>query len=31
MGINTAIRKVRMALEDDSAKPQYLLTVVGPG
>lgn len=31
MGINTAIRKVRMALEDDSAQPQYLQTVVGRG
>jgi DNA-binding winged helix-turn-helix (wHTH) protein len=31
MGINTAIRKVRMALEDDSAQPQYLQTVVGYG
>src|SRR5215471_3064056 len=31
MGINTAIRKVRMALEDDSAQPQYLQTVVGHG
>jgi DNA-binding winged helix-turn-helix (wHTH) protein len=30
-GINTAIRKVRMALEDDSTKPQYLQTVVGRG
>lgn len=30
-GINTAIRKVRMALADDSAQPQYLLTVVGRG
>jgi len=30
-GINTAIRKVRMALEDDSAQPQYLQTVVGHG
>ncbi len=30
-GINTAIRKVRRALEDDSAQPQYLLTVVGRG
>jgi DNA-binding winged helix-turn-helix (wHTH) protein len=30
-GINTAIRKVRMALEDDSAQPQYLQTVVGKG
>jgi DNA-binding winged helix-turn-helix (wHTH) protein len=31
MGINTAIRKVRMALEDDSTQPQYLQTVVGRG
>jgi DNA-binding winged helix-turn-helix (wHTH) protein len=31
MGINTAVRKVRMALEDDSAQPQYLQTVVGHG
>ena len=31
MGINTAIRKVRVALEDDSAQPQYLQTVVGYG
>jgi DNA-binding winged helix-turn-helix (wHTH) protein len=30
-GINTAIRKVRMALEDDTAQPQYLQTVVGRG
>jgi DNA-binding winged helix-turn-helix (wHTH) protein len=30
-GINTAIRKIRMALEDDSAQPQYLQTVVGRG
>jgi DNA-binding winged helix-turn-helix (wHTH) protein len=30
-GINTAIRKIRVALEDDSAKPQYLQTVVGRG
>lgn len=30
-GINTAIRKVRLALEDDSAQPQYLQTVVGRG
>jgi len=30
-GINTAIRKVRLALEDDSTKPQYLQTVVGRG
>jgi len=31
MGINTAIRKIRIALEDDSAQPQYLQTVVGQG
>ncbi len=30
-GINTAIRKVRRALEDDSSQPQYLQTVVGRG
>lgn len=30
-GINTAVRKVRMALEDDSAQPQFLQTVVGRG
>ena len=30
-GINTAIRKVRMALEDDCDQPQYLQTVVGRG
>jgi DNA-binding winged helix-turn-helix (wHTH) protein len=30
-GINTAIRKVRMALEDDSEQPQYVQTVVGRG
>src|SRR5438270_12157892 len=30
-GINTAIRKIRMALEDDSAQPQFLQTVVGRG
>ena len=29
--INTAVRKVRMALGDDSAQPQYLQTVVGRG
>ena len=28
-GINTAIRKVRAALDDDSAQPRYLQTVVG--
>ena len=30
-GINTAIRKVRMALEDNSDQPRYLQTVVGRG
>jgi DNA-binding winged helix-turn-helix (wHTH) protein len=30
-GINTAIRKIRMALDDDSAQPQYLQTIVGRG
>ena len=30
-GINTAIRKIRMALEDDSGQPQFLQTVVGRG
>ena len=30
-GINTAIRKVRAALEDNSAQPRYLQTVVGRG
>jgi len=30
-GINTAIRKIRIALEDDSIEPQYLQTVVGKG
>jgi DNA-binding winged helix-turn-helix (wHTH) protein len=30
-GINTAIRKIRRALDDDSAQPQYLQTVVGRG
>ena len=30
-GINTAIRKIRIALEDDSDSPQYLQTVVGRG
>ena len=30
-GINTAIRKIRIALEDDSARPQYVQTVVGRG
>jgi len=30
-GINTAIRKIRIALEDNPAQPQYLQTVVGRG
>jgi DNA-binding winged helix-turn-helix (wHTH) protein len=30
-GINTAIRKVRQALDDNSAQPQFLQTVVGRG
>jgi len=30
-GINTAIRKIRIALDDDSGKPQFLRTVVGRG
>ena len=30
-GINTAIRKIRRALEDDADEPQYLQTVVGRG
>src|SRR5690349_17174007 len=30
-GINTAIRKIRIALEDDSDQPQFLQTVVGRG
>lgn len=30
-GINTAIRKIRMALDDDSSQPHYLQTVVGRG
>jgi len=30
-GINTAIRKVRMALQDDAVQPRYLQTVVGRG
>src|SRR5579862_7448014 len=30
-GINTAIRKIRMALDDDSIQPHYLQTVVGKG
>jgi len=30
-GINTAIRKVRIALEDDSTQPRFVQTVVGHG
>src|SRR5579863_7494992 len=30
-GINTAIRKIRKALDDDSVQPQLLQTVVGRG
>ena len=30
-GINTAIRKVRQVLQDDSEQPQFLETVVGKG
>src|SRR5215475_14187871 len=30
-GINTAIRKVRQVLDDNSGQPQYLQTVVGRG
>ena len=30
-GINTAIRKIRIALDDDSVQPHYLQTVVGRG
>lgn len=30
-GINTAIRKIRHALEDNSAQPRFLETVVGKG
>jgi DNA-binding winged helix-turn-helix (wHTH) protein len=30
-GINTAVRKIRRALGDDSAQPEYLQTVVGRG
>jgi DNA-binding winged helix-turn-helix (wHTH) protein len=29
--INTAIRKIRIALEDDSSQPKLLQTVVGRG
>jgi len=30
-GINTAIRKIRIALGDDSGQPRFLQTVVGRG
>jgi DNA-binding winged helix-turn-helix (wHTH) protein len=30
-GINTAIRKIRRALNDDAGEPRYLQTVVGRG
>jgi DNA-binding winged helix-turn-helix (wHTH) protein len=30
-GINTAVRKIRRALDDDADHPQYLQTVVGRG
>ena len=30
-GINTAIRKIRLALEDNYVQPRYLQTVVGRG
>ncbi len=30
-GINTAIRKIRRALDDDANEPQYLQTAVGRG
>jgi Tol biopolymer transport system component/DNA-binding winged helix-turn-helix (wHTH) protein len=30
-GVNTAIRKIRLALDDDSASPRYLETSVGKG
>jgi DNA-binding response OmpR family regulator len=30
-GINTAIRKIRIALDDDSSQPRFLQTVVGRG
>jgi TolB-like protein/DNA-binding winged helix-turn-helix (wHTH) protein/Tfp pilus assembly protein PilF len=30
-GINTAIRKIRQALQDEAEKPQFLETVVGKG
>jgi DNA-binding winged helix-turn-helix (wHTH) protein len=30
-GINTAIRKIRIALDDDSEQPHFLQTIVGRG
>ena len=30
-GINTAVRKIRRTLKDNSSQPQYLQTVVGKG
>jgi DNA-binding winged helix-turn-helix (wHTH) protein len=30
-GINTAIRKIRLALHDDPKRPRYIETVVGKG
>ena len=30
-GINTAIRKIRIALDDDSSQPRFLQTVIGRG
>jgi DNA-binding winged helix-turn-helix (wHTH) protein len=30
-GINTAVRKIRLALDDNSGQPQFLQTVVGRG
>src|SRR5947208_2287846 len=30
-GINTAVRKIRMALHDDPEKPRFLQTVTGKG
>ena len=30
-GINTAIRKIRMALKDDPEKPRFVQTVTGKG
>ena len=30
-GVNTAVRKIRLALRDDPEQPRYLQTVVGKG